>query len=426
MTNLLPDLFRSFVTTIMLVVLLFTLAQPKFDKKIHMSALIIIVATNVAKSMCFYLEKDYTTLAKFDILFFIIIGIAVKPLFKEGIMQWLFNCMTVMNVYAIVVVLSYYLCDLFPYPYYAHTILRFVMFFGVIMMFHTRMRPLYQKAAERWDVYLLVASGIFLNFGWYFFAFDDVEEMLCSQFVPLIFLIFLALLVYVAIFLSLKAELHEIHLKEENLKIQNNNEILEISTQAMKKSLSIMDETVRQMSIVQHDRRHFNAALLELIHHGEIERAQNLINRQTAVLPIKPQKYCENVAVNAVVSYYIGIAEQKGITCNVCLNIPIKLQTEDLELSMVISNLLENAIHAVEKAAGDRYIRFTAIFTGQLILEIENPYDGEIETDENGCPVSMKQGHGMGMQSVLSFVKKNNVDFIYNFTDEIFKVRLLI
>lgn len=86
----------------------------------------------------FYIKEDYTTLSKFDILYFIIIGFCAKPLFKENIMQWLFNCITTMNVYAIAVVISYYLCDLFPYPQYAITFLRFIIFATIILLFRKK------------------------------------------------------------------------------------------------------------------------------------------------------------------------------------------------------------------------------------------------------------------------------------------------
>ena len=49
-------------------------------------------------------------------------------------MQWLFNCLTAMNVYAAAVILSYYLCDLFPHPHYAVTLLRFALFAAAIRL----------------------------------------------------------------------------------------------------------------------------------------------------------------------------------------------------------------------------------------------------------------------------------------------------
>ena len=150
----------------MLAILLFSLAQPRCRRRTLIAALVAIVTLDLALNIVFYLRNDYTTLGKLDILFFILVGAAVKPLFRETLMQWLFNCLTAMNVYAVVVVLSYYLCGLLPYPEYSITVLRFFLFAGVIILFRKRLRPLYRQAAEHWTVYLFVAASLFLIFPW--------------------------------------------------------------------------------------------------------------------------------------------------------------------------------------------------------------------------------------------------------------------
>lgn len=107
-----------------------------------------------------------------------------------------------MNIYAVTVILSYYFCGLFPHPYYAIIALRALLFAASIALFRRRLRPLYRQAAEHWSVYLFVAVGLFMNLTRYFMAGDNVERMLRTNFVSLLLLVLLAVLVYLAIFLS--------------------------------------------------------------------------------------------------------------------------------------------------------------------------------------------------------------------------------
>lgn len=414
------DILRSIVTNAMLVALLFTLARPKYRPQTLWVALAAIVSLDFAMNVFFYLRNDYTTLGKLDILFFILVGIAVKPLFRETLMQWLFNCLTAMNVYAVTVLLSYYLCGLFPYPHYAVTVLRFLLFAAAILLFRRRLRPLYHQVAEHWSVYLFVAAGLFLNFAWYFIASDDVERTLTEDVVPLLLLVLLAMLVYLAIFLALRKTLREAMLREENMKMQSDRE-------HTRKRLSLMDETVRQMSIVQHDRRHFNNTLLSLLRQGEADKAADLIRQQSEALSQKPQSYCQNVPVNAAVSYYAELARQRGVRCELRLDIPEKLDIDELSLAMAVSNLMENAITAVSALpAKQRTLHFTAVNTGQLIFELSNPYDDEVALDENGFPMSREEGHGKGTQSVADFVKECDGELAYEISGGIFKVRLMV
>lgn len=415
------DLLRSIVTNAMLASLLFTLARPKYRLRAMFAALVTIVALDLMLNVFFYLRNDYTTLGKLDILFFILVGAAVKPLFRETPMQWLFNCLTAMNVYAITVILSYYLCDLFPYPSYAITVLRFLLFAAAILLFRKRLRPLYRQAAEHWSVYLFVAAGLFANFAWYFVSSDDVERTLTEDFVPLLLLVMLTALVYLAMFFSLQKTLRESALRMENLKMQSDRELT-------RQRLSLMDEAVRQMSIVQHDCRHFNNTLLSLLKEGEADKAASLIKRQSEALPQKPQSYCQNVPVNAAVSYYAELARQRGFCCVLRLDIPDKLHVDELSLAMAVSNLMENAITAVSNLTAEiaPVVRFTAVNTGQLILEMSNPYIGEVLLDENGFPKSRVEGHGRGTQSVADFVLKCGGELTYELAGGMFKVRMMV
>lgn len=414
------DVIRSLVTNAMLVTLLFTLAQPKCCKRTMWMTWAAVIIVDMGLNIFFYLHHDYSTLALLDIAFFMFVGVATKPLFKETLMQWLFNCFTTMNVYAIIVALSYFLCDFFPYPAYANIALRALLFAGVILFFQRYLRPFYRQTAEHWSVYLFVAAALFLNFAYYFISSDDVEQTLTDNVVPLMLLVLVTVLMYLAIFLSLRKTLRAAALREENLKFQSEQELL-------RQRLFLMDETVRQMSIVQHDRRHFDNVLLSLLKQDETDKAVELIRQQSETLPQKPRIYCQNVPVNAAVSYYVELARRQGIRCDVRLDIPDVIPVDELSLAMAVSNLLENAIAAASTLPADRRsLRFSAVSTGQLILEFANPYEGEVTFDEKGLPISSKEGHGRGSQSVLDFANKYDGTLIYETTDEVFLVRMMV
>lgn len=414
------DLLRSLITNAMLIGLLFTLARPKYRQWTLVAAFSIIMLLDLALNIHFYLQGDYTTLAKLDILFFILASSAIKPLFRETVMQWLFNCFTMMNVYAVTVILSYYLSYLLPDSNYTITCLRFVLFAAVIALFQTRLRPLYRQTAARWSIYLLVAAGLFANFAWYFIAWDDVEQMMVQFFVPLLLLAILTVLVYHANFLFLRKTLRETALREENLKMQSDQELT-------RHRLRLMEESVRQMSISQHDRRHFNNTLLALLQRNETEKATELIRAQSDALPQKPRSYCQNVPVNAAVSYYAEIARQQGIQCHLRLDIPDRLPVDELSLVMAVSNLMENAVNAVSLLpAHQRELYFTAVNSGQLILEMTNPCEETVMLDENGLPLSEKNGHGRGSQSVADFVAGCGGELAYKVSNGVFRVRLML
>lgn len=104
------------------------------------------------------------------------------------------------------------------------------------------------------------------------------------------------------------------------------------------------------------------------------------------------------------------------------------MNVDALELSMVVSNLMENAIQACEKLPKNQapYLRFTCRSVGRLLLEMENPCPEGTTLDENGHPVAWEEGHGIGSKSVIAFAKKYEGELMYRIEKGVFRVRFLV
>lgn len=421
METFFADFLRGVVSATMNLVLLLSLLQPKYSRKITNLVMLAILTLNLSTAVFCYSSGNLTLLAKIDVILVTLLCFAVRPFFRDSFMQWLFSYITVINVSFIVVILSFIFSRYLPYPAYANTILRLLLFVAVILLFRKVLRPLYRQVAEHWAVFFYVAGSAFLAFSWFMFNSDNIVQTLTIQAVPLIWLVLVTLAGYGSVFLGLKSVGAEYLLKQDKA-------LLELSGESMKQRLSLMDEVVGQMRVVQHDQRHLNATLLELIQNGDVENAAALLRRQIAALPQKPVRYCDNITVNAAVSYYAALAEGRRIHCDLRLDIPEKLPFSELTLSMVLSNLMENAIHACEKLdpQAERFFCVRAIYTGQLILEVENPYSGEVLLDENGYPTTRDEGHGWGSESVRAFARETGGELLYRVENGIFNVRLLI
>ena len=421
MQTFFSDLLRGIVSATMNVVLLITLLQPKYSRKITRLVMITILTLNLSTAVFCYISGNLTLLAKIDVILFTLLCFAARPFFRDNFMQWLFSYITVINVSYVVVVLSFIFSRYLPYPAYTNTVLRLFLFVAVLLLFHKVLRPLYRQAAEHWSVFFYVAVSAYLAFSWFMFNSENIVQSLTLQTIPLLWLILVTLAAYGSVFYSLKSVGAEYRLKQDKA-------LLELSGETMKQRLSLMDEAVGLMRIVQHDQRHLNATLLELMQNGDVENATALLHRQIDVLPQKPVRYCDNITVNAAVSYYASFAEGRRIRCDLRLDIPEKLPFSELALSMALSNLMENAIHACEKLdpQAERFLCVRTIYTGQLIIEVENPYSGEVLLDENGYPTVRDEGHGWGGESVRAFVRDNGGELLYQVQNGIFNVRLLI
>ena len=429
MPELLPNLLRAAVSTVMNIVLLMTLLQPKYSKKITCFVMLFIWTADFGVAVYCYLSGSLTLLAQLDFVLFGALCFIVRPFFRDTFAQWMFSYLTVQNISCVVVVLSFLISRYLPAPVYANILLRLVLFLGFYFLFRYTVCPLYRQLTEHWNVFFYVALVTALSFTYFLVSGSNVVEMFTQQAVPLLLVIALAVSAYASIFYSLKVLSQESSLREENLKLQNAGQLLRQSVHSMEQRISLMDEFTKQTSIVNHDRKHLNHTLQELLEQGHTAEALALLkDQQMQGPPLPAQVYCENPAVNAAIAYYSSTAQKGGIACKINAQIPPQMQIDSLELSVVLSNLMENAIHACSLLPAKKppYLKLTALYTGQLIIEIENPFEQPIILDGEGYPTCKSEGHGIGTKSVLAFVRRYNGEILYRLSDGLFNVRLLV
>ncbi|MCQ1531453.1 sensor histidine kinase [Lutispora saccharofermentans] len=428
MSGLFPDLLRAVISTTANVLLMMTLLQPKYSKKITLLTMLGILAADLGTAIYCYLSGNLTLLSKLDIVLFAVLCFAVRPLFKDTFMQWLFSYLTVQNISDAVIIISFIGSRHLPYPAYANSLLRLALFGTFLLILSRHVRPLYRQAVEHWTAYFAVALGIYITFNHYVLSSDDIVVTLTEQAVPLLLVIFIGLAAYGSIFLSLKNLQREFRVKEENRKMQVEREYLQLAAGNMSRRLELMAEVSAQNSRAAHDRRHFNNVLLELLEQGKTGEAYALLQSQNQAAHKISKVYCENPAVNAAVCHYAGLAEQAGIRLEIALDIPGNVTVDALELSMVVSNLMENAIQACERLPKEQvpYLRFTCRSVGRLLLEMGNPCAEGTSLDESGYPVACKEGHGVGSKSVITFAKKYDGELMYRIENGVFRVRLLV
>lgn len=139
------------------------------------------------------------------------------------------------------------------------------------------------------------------------------------------------------------------------------------------------------------------------------------------------RRYCENELVNLLCSSFAEKAQQHGIRLTAELRLPAVLSIPDTELCTVLSNGLENAFRAVSGL--DEQQRTVSLYCGvrlnKLLLEIKNPYQGEIVMCE-GLPVSDRAGHGYGCRSMQAIAARRGGLFELQAENGVFLLRLAL
>ena len=185
-------------------------------------------------------------------------------------------------------------------------------------------------------------------------------------------------------------------------------------------------EKENNLRILRHDMRHLLNIVSSLISEGKYDEAQEILSKYSiAVEETRNVRYIDNDIINSIICYFENRCLDNNISFKIkinnvldCLNIPIQ------DLSIILSNALENAyIAASQTKKGYINLKFLNN-NNRLILQIKNNYHGKIKMVNNE-PTSDLPSHGFGTQSIKYYVKKNNLVLDYDIKSESFTITFL-
>ncbi len=197
---------------------------------------------------------------------------------------------------------------------------------------------------------------------------------------------------------------------------------------AAEEQIVLLNQAQMQTAVYQHEMRHHLALLDGFLSAGKFRQAEEYIhNVQSDVEAITLKRFCENETVNLLCSSFMGKAERMDIHLSVEASLPKQLPLSDTELCSLLSNGLENAMHAVAGLeAPDRTVAFyCGLRHNKLLIEIKNPYTGKIVM-RDGLPVSTRQGHGYGCRIIRTITEQQKGLCSFEAADGIFTLRVVL
>ena len=286
--------------------------------------------------------------------------------------------------------------------------------YAAIMFFIKRLclTKLYEaeKDSFYWVLFLLPLISIIISFLFFYAAgsFDISSSMSLLISATFILLLFINLTVFMLYDKAYKNrvelyELKSIHFQQE----------------IDKKYFDAIEQSQEEIRHFSHDIRNH---LLQIRYIDDIEESHAYIDR--LVCDIEKISYVgisKNKMLNLIISKYISICDKKGIKFTPCVKLATLCYIDDVDLSTLLNNLLDNAVDAAEKAENAEI---------ELCVFSKNSrYDGIIirntcytspETVDNRLISSKKEKayHGLGLNIVKKILKKYGAVYGWKYDEE--------
>lgn len=167
-----------------------------------------------------------------------------------------------------------------------------------------------------------------------------------------------------------------------------------------------MEETRR----ARHDlRQHLAVVQSYLDHDDKTGLAEYIDIYKGKVPPDVAEYFCANNVVNAVISYYTVQAREAGIEFATKVTYPKDCPVSDTDITVLLGNLLENAVEACRRETADRkFIKLRIKPRGEaaLYVLVDNTCMTAVSFAD-GTPLSSKrEGPGIGVASVREIVAR--------------------
>lgn len=157
---------------------------------------------------------------------------------------------------------------------------------------------------------------------------------------------------------------------------------------------------------MRHEMRHHMTALSGFLSGGDTERAARYAASVMGEMDQFPAgRYSLNLLVNVIASTYLDRAKAEGVRVEHRLNVPAELAIADEDLSVLLSNLLQNALEACEKMRPDeeRFIEMQMSLRGNFLFVkcVNSAPAPDAQQD-----VQRSREHGYGMAAMRRVAEK--------------------
>lgn len=215
---------------------------------------------------------------------------------------------------------------------------------------------------------------------------------------------------------------------EQTLEIKSYSSLMEMQLLSVEKEIEQVRLNKQKLSILRHDMRHHLNIILTQLQNENPEKAINYITEIGNLYDdTMITAYCKNEMINSVISIYHTRFSDRKITLNYNVSVGKELPCPDTAICAILSNALENAMHALEEI--DMKKKWANLMItkkeNHLLIQVENPIL-HIPKFVDGIPTSGKTGHGIGVKSIVYYVEQFNGQCHFSVVGHSFILRIII
>ena len=261
-----------------------------------------------------------------------------------------------------------------------------------------------------------IGLNVFMTPASSYFTYTD---NMIQKYIIIIFILLILLLFFYAMFYFMATNLN----KNEHLWQENQCLFMQ---QAQYDNLCA---AIAETKSARHDMRHHFNTLQNLANRKEWEALTHYLCEAQMSIPNTELNLCENTAVDGIASHYAILCKKTNTPFSIKLDLPKTLPVPEIDLCLVLSNLLENALESSLHTSCTRrqiYVQAHLHSNNVILLTVENTYDGTINEKDGIFQSSKHFGIGIGTQSIRHMAEKNGGYCRFTYNNGVFCANIML
>lgn len=214
----------------------------------------------------------------------------------------------------------------------------------------------------------------------------------------------------------------------KSLAFESEKNLLKQQAEAYKNQYEIINQGSETIKALRHDFKNHLIMLSSLYKNNDSAEIDIYINNLLGKLDSELYSNSNNFVIDSIINFKLNHFKNSGIQFLVDVSVPNTLNIMSHDLTIILANLLDNAIDASAKSVKKFVdIRISEKIDNIIIL-IDNSYDGNIivENDKFITTKTFKTNHGVGMQNIKDTVVKYGGEIEVEYTADVFSVSIIL
>lgn len=208
-----------------------------------------------------------------------------------------------------------------------------------------------------------------------------------------------------------------------------NNEKILLQQQmiAYENQIEIINQSMNTINSMKHDMKNHIFALQNIYQNDSKNASDYAKQIQLKLDDNTVYSKSSNVAFDSIINFKMQELNDDDIEISVTVDAPSELNISPYDITVILGNLLDNAITALKKPHKNKSLHLKIKCSkGKLMIFLDNTFDGNLLL-ENGLLKSTKDGsNGLGLVNITKSLENYNGFFTTEYIENRFLVTVLI